>query len=228
MPPRSSPSSEIPRHHQASKEVRVLKRLFVSCPVVVVLTVALLGGPAAGGVVINEIMPDPASDWSPTDGDDVYGSLNDEWVEIFNAGGESVDITGWRLRDAVSDSSWRFGFEGVLPPGAFVVVYGNEAYQWEGANGYSKNGLSLNNTGDTVTLVDADLTIVDQICYDSDNVGDDRAYGRVPDGSATWESIDGLNPANPPGCGFDPSPGMPNVVSPVLPSTWGRIKALLQ
>ena len=95
----------------------------------------LVAGAAAGGtpprsdVVLNELMPDPASDWSPTDGDEEYHSLEDEWVEIYNAGSEPVSIDGWRLRDAVSDSSWRFGFDGVLGPGEFCVVYGNEAYQ---------------------------------------------------------------------------------------------------
>lgn len=194
--------------------------------VVVVLVVATACCTASGDVVLNELMPDPASDWSPSDGDEEYGSLNDEWVEIFNRGDESVDISGWRIRDAVSDSSWRFGFDGVLAPGAFVVVYGNEAYLWEEANGWSKNGLSLNNSGDTITLVAADLSIVDQICYESQDVGDDRSYGRVPDGASAWATIDGLNPADPPGCGFEPTPGMPNDVSPVGQSTWSRLKAL--
>jgi hypothetical protein len=182
---------------------------------------------AGGSVVLNELMPDPASDWSPSDGNEDYHSLEDEWVEIFNTGPDAVDITGWRLRDAVSDSSWRFGFEGTLAPGAFVVVYGNEAYQWEDANGYAKNGLSLNNSGDTVTLVASDLTtVVDQISYDSQDIGDDRSYGRVPDGSSNWVCNDGLNPATPPGSGIPPTPGMPNTGAPVEKVDWGRIKAL--
>ena len=192
------------------------------------LAVVVFGAGAAHAVVVlNEMMPDPASDWSPSDGDEEYHSLEDEWVEIFNTGPDAVDVTGWRIRDAVSDSSWRFGFEGVLEPGAFFIVYGNEAYQWEEANGYSKNGLSLNNSGDTVTLVKADLvTIADQISYESSDIGDDRSYGRVPDGSPDWVCNDGLNPATPPGSGIPPTPGMPNSGAPVEGSDWGRIKAL--
>ena len=182
---------------------------------------------ASGAVVINEFMADPASDWSPTDGNEEYHSLEDEWVEIFNTGPGAVDITGWRLRDAVSDSSWRFGFQGVIAPGGFIVVYGNESYEWEELNGYSKNGLSLNNTGDTVTLVSSDLTtIMDQITYEGADTGDDRSFGRVPDGSDTWLCNDGLNPASPPGSGLPPTPGMPNSGAPVEPVDWGRIKAL--
>jgi hypothetical protein len=193
----------------------------------VLVVTALAAGAASGGIVLNELLPDPASDWSPSDGNEEYHSLEDEWVEIFNTGPEAVDVTGWRLRDAVSDSSWRFGFEGILEPGDFFVVYGNESYQWEDANGCSKNGLSLNNSGDTITLVSSDLvTIIDQVSYDSHDIGDDRSYGRVPDGSANWVCNDGLNPATPPGSGIPPTPGMPNTGAPVEPADWGRIKAL--
>lgn len=184
---------------------------------------------ARAEVVLNELMPDPASDWSPSDGNEEYGSLEDEWVEIFNSGAEAVDITGWRLRDAVSDSSWRFGFQGVLGPGEFFVVYGNEAYQWEDENGCARNGLSLNNSGDTVTLVASDLaTVIDQVTYASGDIGDDRSWGRVPDGSPDWQCMDGLNPADPPGAGIPPTPGEPNIGAPVETADWGRIKALFR
>jgi hypothetical protein len=197
-------------------------------PVLLVTVLTLVLAPHAdAAVVLNEMMPDPASDWSPSDGNEEYHSLQDEWVEIFNTGPTPVDVTGWRLRDAVSDSSWRFGFDGVLGVGGFIVVYGNESYLWEEENGFSKNGLSLNNSGDTVTLVAADLaTVMDQVTYDSGDIGDDRSYGRVPDGSNNWACNDGLNPAEPPGSGVVPTPGMPNAGSPVEMSNWSRVKAM--
>jgi hypothetical protein len=206
-----------------------MKTMRLAVVLALLLTVTVLAGSARAQIVLNELMPDPASDWSPTDGNEEYGSLEDEWVEIFNAGSEAIDITGWRLRDAVSDSSWRFGFEGVLEPCEFFVVYGNEAYQWEDENGYAKNGLSMNNAGDTITLVSADLaTVVDLVTYTSQNIGDDRSWGRVPDGSPNWECNDGLNPANPPGSGLPPTPGEPNFGAPVETVDWGQIKALFR
>jgi len=206
-----------------------MKTMRLAVVLALLLTVTDFAGSARAQVVLNELMPDPASDWSPTDGNEEYDSLEDEWVEIFNAGSEAIDITGWRLRDAVSDSSWRFGFEGVLEPCEFFVVYGNEAYQWEDENGYAKNGLSMNNAGDTITLVSADLaTVVDLVTYTSQNIGDDRSWGRVPDGSPNWECNDGLNPANPPGSGLPPTPGEPNVGAPVETADWGQIKALFR
>jgi hypothetical protein len=194
--------------------------------VLAAVLLALSGAGAWAGVTINELMADPASDWSPSDGDEEYDSMEDEWIEIYNDGFNPIDITGWRLRDAVSDSSWRYGFEGSIDPGEVIVVYGNESYAWEDANGLPKYGLSMNNSGDTMTLVEADLTtVVDQVTYESSQVLDDRSYGRLPDGGPDWVVYDALNPLDPPATGLPPTPGMPNVGSPVESAAWGRIKA---
>ncbi len=162
-----------------------------------VAALAVLGPVAAGGaVVLNELVADPASDWSPTDGNSTYDSLDDEWVEVLNTGPAAVDLTGWRLTDATGD--WRYQFQGVLAAGSRRVVYGNESYDWEEANGFPKSGLSLNNSGDTVTLTAADLvTVIDQVTYGSSHVLDDRAYGRNPDGGPSWAVFDGSEPHEP-------------------------------
>jgi hypothetical protein len=195
---------------------------------VALMVLVLVASPAArADVVINELMADPASDWSPSDGNEEYGSVEDEWLEIHNTGFYPVDVTGWRLRDAVSDSSWRYAFDGVIGPGEFRVVYGNEAYDWEDANGYPRYGLSLNNGGDAVTLVSDDLaTVVDAVVYGGDDTRDDCSFGRFPDGTPDWCLLDGLNPLDPPATGLEPSPGGPNICSPVTSETWGVIKAL--
>ncbi|MBD3347607.1 MAG: hypothetical protein GF400_00225 [Candidatus Eisenbacteria bacterium] len=192
-----------------------------------VALIALCVSPAGAQVFINEVMADPARDWSPSDGNDEYHSMEDEWVEIVNAGLDPVDITGWRLRDAVSDSSWRYEFTGTIQPGHLLVVFGNEAYHWEDQSGYPRQGLSLNNGGDVVTLVSADHeTIIDQKEYGSSDVADDRSYGRLPDGGPDWAVFDQLNPLDPPETGLPPTPGAPNVGSPVESVHWGIIKSL--
>ena len=79
------------------------------------------------------------------------------------------------------------------------MVYGNDAYAWEDANGYPRYGLSMNNSGDTMALVACDLTtVVDAVEYTSSHVLDDRSYGRLPDGGGDWAVFDALNPMNPP------------------------------
>lgn len=203
-----------------------MKMKFTPVCVLALVFLTVVTGSACGSVVINEFMADPASDWSPSDGDLVYDSLDDEWLEIYNTGPGSVDITGWRLRDAISDSSWKYGFSGVLEPGEIFVVYGNEAYDWEEAFGYLKNGLSLNNGGDTISLVRGDGTVADIVAYTSSEVRDDCSWGRMPDGSGDWWLFDELNPLDPPATNLPPTPGDTNTGSPVESMAWSRIKAL--
>jgi hypothetical protein len=202
--------------------------IFVSCLLVCIFSVT-----SVAQVRLNEILADPASDW---DGDSNVDSRSDEWVEIVNVGGSLVDLSSFRLGDLSGGTSWRYGFDGSLAPGAVQVVYGSEAVVWEQANGFPAFGLSLNNGGDTVFLFDlsgGDTLVVDQYTYANFEVADDRAAGRKPDGMGPWEIFDALNPYSgttlPLGNGCLPTPGENNTCRtsvPVEQSTWGAIKAM--
>ena len=180
-------------------------------------------------VALNEVLADPARDW---DGDTTINSANDEWVEIVNVGAVPADLSGLRLGD--QERVWAYGFTGSLPVGGKVTIYGSTSKAWQTANGLSAFGLRLSNTGDTIVLwqlAAADTTILDQFTFLDHEAEDDRSSGRRPDGGATWELFDALNPYTgnelPAGNGCAPSPGLPNnCATPVAPSTWGRIKAL--
>jgi len=156
------------------------------------------------GIVINEIMPDPDSDW---DGDGSYSSSGDEWVELFNPGDVSLDLEGWSLKDGGSTrrtlpAGW------VIDAGGFVVIYGSDL-----------GSLSLNNGGDTVSLLEPDgNTVADCITYDSST--DDVSLGRLPDGSGPWE----YNRL--------PTPGAPNhrvpelVINELCPGSYGWLELM--
>jgi hypothetical protein len=107
----------------------------------------------ADRVVINEVVVDPQQDWDDTAGgngipfDEIpgVGTIDgglfvgaDEWIEIVNATGSVVDLSGWTLEMLDSgSSSYDLGGAGptvrVLPPGSVlsavppggVVVIGN-------------------------------------------------------------------------------------------------------
>lgn len=208
---------------------------FVAFLVCVVGVLAGVSSQVTSQVLINEILADPVLDW---DGDASVSSKNDEWVEIVNVGAVSVDLSCYRLADASGGFDWRYGFTGALAPGSTLVVYGSDAVAWESANGFPSVGLSLNNGGDTVYLYDTaggDTTVVDSYAYASFEVADDRAVGRMPDGSATWAIFDALNVYTgstlPLGTGCAPSPGLSNdctTTVPVEQSTWGAIKHLYE
>jgi len=184
---------------------------------------------AGPGLLLNEFLAGPARDW---DGSGALSTRDDEWVEIYNAGGEALDLSSFLLTDA--EMLPRYGFSGALAPGARRVLFGRESYDWEKAHGFPAYGLSLGNTGDTVMLwqvAGAETVLVDSYTYKSHEAAADRAVGRRPDGGP-WALFDGLNPyvgTTPPlGTACSPSPGLANLCedTPARPATWGRVKTL--
>ena len=75
--------------------------------------------PGEDAVKINEFMPNPDSDTSSEDD-------SREWVELYNASGEDVDLTGWELQWGTSSYSGTFRLpEGtVISAGGFLVIGG--------------------------------------------------------------------------------------------------------
>lgn len=163
-------------------------------------------------IVINEICASPARDWNQ---DGAVSARDDEWVEIYNAGGTEVVLDGYRIADL--DTTWRMGLTGTLLPHSHLTIYGSQSLAWEKATHHTASGLSLNNSGDTVRLwkfTGADSAQVDAYTYNTAEGASDRTVGRFPDGSITWKIFDALNPipqgGNPPGTGCAPSPSSPN------------------
>jgi hypothetical protein len=183
----------------------------------------------AGDLRLNEILASPARDW---DGDQVFNSRQDEWLEIQNVGPAPIDLTPYRVSDA--DSTIRYAFSGTLAPGAVLRVTGREAEDWQRDQHRTIAGLSLNNAGDTVILFrieGSDTAAVDVKTYNAVEGGSDRSTGRLGEGDAAWALFDGLNrytgSGEPPSTGCPPTPGALNqCTTDVKSATWGAIKML--
>ncbi|WP_455392051.1 phospholipase D-like domain-containing protein [[Eubacterium] cellulosolvens] len=141
---------------------------------------------SAQTIVINEFMPDPDSDW---DGDMVVDSQGDEWVELYNYGTQSLDISGWDISDYYN-KRYEFPPGTIIPPGGYYVAYG------------SNHSLALTNSGDTVKLLNSSDAVIDSFCYELSY--DDISFGRLPDGSGNWTEFN------------EPSPGSSNGVIPKI------------
>jgi hypothetical protein len=199
---------------------------------ILVMALLLVTPPdASGALIINEIMADPASDW---DGDGAYSYRDDEWIEVRNTGPEALDLSGYFLRD-ITDDTPHLQLEGILDPGGIMIFYGSNAVIWQQASGVTVSGFSLNNTGDTVELLQGDGTVfevVDSVTYGDHEAEDDRSCG--PDlETGQWLLFDGLNPhtgdQEPLGTGCEPTPGLPNACAPQVPvrlAAWDRVKSL--
>jgi len=171
----------------------------------------------------------PARDW---DGDGVYDSRSDEWLEVQNCDAGPMALDEYRLTDA--DRTVRFALSGTLAPGEVRLVTGSAAVAWQRSQGLSASGLSLNNSGDTVYLLRVagpDTTEVDAHTYGSIEGGSDRSVGRAATQAEGWILFDSLNrytgSGTPAGTGCAPTPGGLNgCTTDVSATTWGVIKRL--
>ncbi len=151
-------------------------------------------------VVINEIVTDPQQDWSDNAGgngipfDDVPGNGSitetDEWVELFNAGTESVNLilgSGWTMEfingtnatlsfSNLGTTELRFSAGGSITnfqPGEYLVI-GNPP-------GGSNNDIFI-------VLKDARGVVVDEVeigdDFENDGAGDGAPDGGTSDGNA--------------------------------------------
>ena len=171
-------------------------------------------------VFINEFLPNP-------DGTD----RGEEYVEIVNVGTTAVDLTGWRLGDELSPD--RHVFEGtVIEPGDGVVVFDEGDHSAIAKAIVSSTGsLSLNNTGDTLSLVDASGAVIDRVAYSTSRSGTawNRREDRAKDAPFTWhgdvpDAVDARSPGtrvdgNP--FVYDPAPEFHVVINELLPDPDG-------
>lgn len=136
----------------------------------------LAGTTSPAKVILNEIMAnEPGS------------STAGEYVELVNVGGTSISIAGWTISDA-GGVKHTFASGTTLAAGQAIVVFGAASGIPSGtpnAVASSTGGLSLNNTGDTVTVKNGTTTI-DTYTYASGLASvDGVSMNRSPDASAT-------------------------------------------
>lgn len=126
-------------------------------------------------VILNEILAnEPGS------------STSGEAVELLNIGTGPADLSSWTLSDATSVRHV-FAAGTTLQPGKAIVVFGGASAIPGGltnAVAASTGGLSLANSGDTVTVKDSSSVVVDSFKYTSSLSGTDGvSMNRSPDGS---------------------------------------------
>lgn len=127
------------------------------------LVLAFASTADAQSVVINEVL------FNSSVVSDRYG----EWVELYNAGSDDLDINGWTLADDHYDSHViDNGGPLMIPAGGFLVMAGSADfelnggvvadYAW-GTDNY--DGFALSNVGDEVALFDVDGVLQDWMYY---------------------------------------------------------------
>lgn len=134
-------------------------------------------------VEVSEVMYDVSSELGSDD--------KREWIELHNTGDVAIDVTGWKINDgsnhALNEPPLNGG-RGVLtvPPQGYVVLADDatvflEAFTVPPTTTVIDTVLSLNNSGDTITLYDANGGVVDSATYTADvgASGDGRTLHRI-------------------------------------------------
>lgn len=120
-------------------------------------------------VVINEVVPNAST----------------ESVEIYNKGTAAVDISGWRVRDALDNS-----FGSAVP--ASTSLAAGAFYVFNSSSSVLNNTAGASGSADTVKLLNAALTQIDTVGYGTavtDTVripAASTSFGRVNDGTSSW------------------------------------------
>ena len=131
-------------------------------------------------VVINEILA--ANGRGLVDED----RENEDWIEIFNASNEVVDITGWSLTDDADEpAKWIFP-DRFLEAGERLIVFASAKDRYEGPELHTN--FKLNDAGEYLGLYNSEFprSVVSEFLPEYPPQRFDHSYG-VFTGAAGWE-----------------------------------------
>jgi len=130
-----------------------------------------------------------------------------EWIELYNPGAETVDLTDWTIEDGTATPEALDGLS--VPASGYLVLLQGTDFTF-----------TLDDAGDTIILKDDTATEVDKVAYGTwddgitaDNApapGEDESTGRCPNGSDTdVDNVDFI-------VFTTPTPGAANLAEPAV------------
>ena len=145
----------------------------------------------AAQLVINEV--------SSKNGDVLFDADGDspDWIEIYNTGTNTVDLTGYYLSDDDENpEQWAFP-SGQIAPGGFLVVFASEK---ENIQGELHANFKLKSSGEELLFSDPNGNLLDR--WEVIGMQQNHSYGRQTDGTDNWFVF------------VDPTPGTSNTTTP--------------
>lgn len=137
--------------------------------------------PAAGDIIINEVL---------YNGGGASAADNNEFIELYNASGAAVDLSGWQLADGnlvlndtdgtgsitgnSSSPAYIFPASTTLAAGEYAVIWiGDNTADHQASDAAFQDWLAqapkLNNDGDDIWLYDDQTRVVDYVAYGTNN-----------------------------------------------------------
>jgi hypothetical protein len=144
--------------------------------------------PSGAKLTINEFMAVNVLGYANADGD------YEDWIEIHNSSGASVNLMGYYLTDDLAGGdAWQIPAgspsKTTVPANGYLILYA-DGNPDRGANHL---GFKLNAISETIALLGQDgMTVLDSVSY-RDQFRD-VSYGRFPDGGSQWEFFTEFTP----------------------------------
>ncbi|MEK6934897.1 MAG: lamin tail domain-containing protein [Nanoarchaeota archaeon] len=148
-----------------------MKKSLIFLLTVIVMILSTL---VSAKVFINEFESDPD------------GSDNKEWIELYNDGGSSVNISDWSLVDEGNDTD-------SIPGGTVIGAGGYFVF-----NETIHTSLSLDSVNEQITLLNDTGDIEDITIFGNDSDDNGDVFARVFDGNEIWQFQDGTPEASNP------------------------------
>ena len=145
--------------------------------------------PTGAILVINEFMASNDTTYADEHGD------FDDWIELYNAGDQPIDIGGMYVTDDLNNLTTyqiptTYPDSTTIEPGEFLILWADKQPE----QGILHLGdVKLSSGGEQIGITQADgTTIVDSITFGEQTT--DISYGRLPDGSDNWQFFSNPTP----------------------------------
>ena len=143
-------------------------------------TYSYLVGYVPPALYINEFMADNDTVYEDPENPGDF----DDWIEIYNAGVTTVDLSGMYLTDDLADPvQWQVPPGVTIPAGGYLLFWADD----EEVQGDTHTNFKLGASGEEIGLYDTDANgnvAVDALSFGEQST--DVSYGRCPDGAGVW------------------------------------------
>ena len=128
-------------------------------------------------VVINELLAK-----NETVNSDEQGEF-DDWLELWNYGLESIDLSNYFLTDNPNNSmKWNFPSDAVIAPNEYKIIWCDEDQE----QGAFHTNFKLSSSGEYLALIASDgFSIIDSLTFPQQD--EDISFGRLNNFDASWD-----------------------------------------
>ena len=132
--------------------MKSLRTLLSTLALPALLTASAIPALALDDLYITEFMAENSNTLADEDGD------SSDWIEVFNGGTNTVNLSGWYLTDTAGRPGWRFPATNLAPNNFIVVFASGKDRRQPGAPLHTD--FRLNDTGEYLALLKPDGTTV--------------------------------------------------------------------